>query len=156
MDESGNVSAIHCETPLADNRAWERFLVVDAENGEIALYNAFHMRFLRMDEAANVNGFGGVPPSPPNLPHNWACERFQVVEGGGSNMSEVAIYSKNNRKFMQIEEKCVSGVKSITVSNDLPSMQGFLLHECEPFKGQPPTLPPTLVQVCLIMMKYLM
>ena len=49
-------------------RTWERFLVVDAGFGKIALHSSAHNRFLRMHRA-NVDGFGGWKDAdklPPN------------------------------------------------------------------------------------------
>jgi hypothetical protein len=45
-------------------RAWERFQIVDAGEGEKAIYNPCHRRFMRI-EGENVDGLGGVIDVPP-------------------------------------------------------------------------------------------
>ena len=39
-----------CSWMESEEWTWERFTVVDAGNGEIALHNTFHNRFVRMNQ----------------------------------------------------------------------------------------------------------
>ncbi|CAE7868826.1 unnamed protein product, partial [Symbiodinium necroappetens] len=60
----------------------QRFTVVDAGNGQIALHNALHNRFLK--------SFGsGVSPHKNwnELPHNWGGEKWNVVDAGNGQIA---------------------------------------------------------------------
>ena len=77
---------------VPDHWTWERFTVVDAGNGEIALHSATHNRFV---------GPGGVSPhrNVGDLPHDWSSERFTVVEVGNG---ETAFYNRHHNKFLNM------------------------------------------------------
>jgi len=77
---------------IPDAWTWERFTLVDAGNGEIALHCHNHNRFV---------GIGGVSPqrNVHELPHDWDSERFTVVEAGNG---EVGFYNKNHNRFLQM------------------------------------------------------
>ncbi|CAE7238427.1 unnamed protein product [Symbiodinium sp. CCMP2456] len=77
---------------VPDHWTWERFTVVDAGNGEIALHSAVHNRFV---------GTGGVSPhrNVGDLPHDWSSERFTVVEVGNG---EMAFYNRHHNRFLQM------------------------------------------------------
>ncbi|CAE7829158.1 unnamed protein product, partial [Symbiodinium sp. KB8] len=82
---------------VPDHWTWERFTVVDAGNGEIALHSATHNRFV---------GPGGVSPhrNVGDLPHDWASERFTVVEVGNG---ETAFYNRVSNKFLNMAASAV-------------------------------------------------
>ncbi len=84
MQEGGRVGVLDDArvTPLNLEpwRTWERFLVVDAGGGTIALHCAAHNRFLRAD-GDGINAFGG-PRDACDLPGDWASERFTLVDAG--------------------------------------------------------------------------
>ena len=77
---------------VPDHWTWERFTVVDAGNGEIALHSAIHNRFV---------GTGGISPhrNVGDLPHDWSSERFTVVEVGNG---EMAFYNRHHNRFLQM------------------------------------------------------
>ncbi|CAE7627339.1 unnamed protein product [Symbiodinium sp. CCMP2592] len=77
---------------IPDHWTWERFTVVDAGNGEIALHCAIHNRFV---------GVGGVSPkrNVHELPHDWGSERFTVVEAGNG---AVGFYNRAHNRFLQM------------------------------------------------------
>merc|ERR1719316_1397057 len=56
---------------------WERFRIVKAGNGQVALHSRVHNRFVRM------NNMGGMDVSPKfswrKLPRGWKWERFTVA-----------------------------------------------------------------------------
>ena len=77
---------------IPDHWGWERFTVVDAGNGEIALHSPIHNRFV---------GTGGVSPhrNAHELPHDWSSERFTVVEVGNG---ETAFYNRHHNRFLNM------------------------------------------------------
>ena len=56
---------------------WERFTVVDAGNGMVALHSRCHNRFVRVDENGEVDSKGGIRDVDA-LPDAWEWERFEV------------------------------------------------------------------------------
>ncbi|CAE7886089.1 unnamed protein product [Symbiodinium microadriaticum] len=67
---------------IKDWWAHQRFTVVDAGNGQIALHNAHHNRFLK--------SFGsGLSPHKNwnELPHNWGGEKWNVVDAGNGQIA---------------------------------------------------------------------
>ena len=87
--------------PLRPDKTWERFLVVDAGDSHIALYNPCHGRFLRMI-APNWQVDGGGGPTGPNaLPafDQWPSERWDPVAAGHG---KAALYSPACRRFLRI------------------------------------------------------
>ncbi|CAJ1415977.1 unnamed protein product [Effrenium voratum] len=80
--------------PFRPSMTWERFTVVDAGNGQIALHSARWNRFARTG--------GGVSPlqAASRLPpaHAWGGERFTVVVDAAR--SQIALHSNN--AFLQM------------------------------------------------------
>ena len=74
----------------------ERFNVVDASNGLVALYNAHARRFLRLLGDVTVDGVAG---HGDELPPDAAFERFQVVDAGAG---KVALYSPAARRLLRL------------------------------------------------------
>merc|ERR1719375_2836183 len=78
---------------------WERFRVVKAGNGQIALHSRTHNRFVRM------NGKGGVDVSPARswkkLPSGWQWERFTVVNAGNG---QIALHNKAHNRFLRMNK----------------------------------------------------
>ncbi|CAE7256573.1 unnamed protein product [Symbiodinium sp. CCMP2592] len=75
---------------IPDSWTWERFTVVDAGNGEIALHNAFFNRFVKIDGVSDHKNVH-------ELPHDWTSERFKVVEVGNG---EMAFYNPTQNRFL--------------------------------------------------------
>ncbi|CAJ1375123.1 unnamed protein product [Effrenium voratum] len=78
-------------------RAWwthQRFTVVDAGNGQIALHNTINNRFV---------GTGSVSPvrNINDLPGDWASERFTVVDVGNG---EIALQGLG-KQFLQLTDQ---------------------------------------------------
>ena len=65
---------------LPFNWIWERFEVVDAGAGQIALYNPRHGRFARMNSNGNMDSSPrvGRDALTARFPH-WTWERFEGV-----------------------------------------------------------------------------
>ncbi|CAE7801647.1 unnamed protein product, partial [Symbiodinium sp. CCMP2456] len=60
----------------------QRFTVVDAGNGQIALHNALHNKFLKS------HGSGVSPTKNVNeLPHDWGAEKWKVVDAGNGQIA---------------------------------------------------------------------
>ena len=78
-------------------RTWERFLVVDAGNGEVALHNALHNRFIRVWEGA-VEAHGG-PMDADKLPGGWESERFTIVDAGNGKW---ALHNAHHYRFIRM------------------------------------------------------
>ena len=72
MDGSGHVAA-HA---LPGSWSWERFVVVNAGDGYIALYNQARRKFVRINGGdMDCNG----PKAVDQLPGGWTWERFKEV-----------------------------------------------------------------------------
>ena len=82
----------------------ERFTVVDAGGGEIALYNATHRRFVRMDQHGKVDGGGG--PKAQHELGKWCLERFTVVDAGEGR---VALHGRTANRFVRMHGPHVDG-----------------------------------------------
>ena len=66
-------------SPLPSGWTHERFLVVDAGNGLVALHNAIHNGFLKVTSNGLCQGYGA---SVSDLGPEWLNERFKVVDAG--------------------------------------------------------------------------
>ena len=62
-------------------REWssERFTLVDAGDGLVALHSAVHNRFVRLDDRSSVSAKGGVRDCD-SLPDCWGSERFRILD----------------------------------------------------------------------------
>ena len=98
MNKEGVVQTTAIEDPPGDGRSCERFTVVDAGGGLIALYNVKHRRFVRM-HSGQVDGGGGQVDS---LPAQWDSERFRVVDAGNG---KIAMYSGTESRFLRADSK---------------------------------------------------
>ena len=80
-------------------RTWERFLVVDAGNGKIALHNTFHNRFIRIsgDDVEGCGGSRNACDLPPES--EWGCERFTLVDAGDG---KYAFHNSLHNRFMRM------------------------------------------------------
>jgi hypothetical protein len=84
-------------------RTHERFTVIDAGNGEIALHCKAHNRFLRMMHDGSFDAFGGQKDAnalPPR--HESGAERFLVKQCANG---QIALFGACNRRFV----RCVPG-----------------------------------------------
>ena len=80
---------------MPDSWAWERFTVVDAGNGKIALHSCYNNRFLQMGAHAPT----GSGHHSAHIPESMTYEMFTVVDGGNG---EVALYSEAFQKFLRM------------------------------------------------------
>lgn len=94
--------------PLKPGQNWERFTVVDAGGGEVALYNSFHRRFLRMWENKGnwqVDGDAGKV-AINDLGKQWLFERWRFVDVG---RGKVALWNPHFQRFLLVQpDGCVS------------------------------------------------
>ncbi|CAE7244003.1 unnamed protein product [Symbiodinium sp. CCMP2592] len=74
---------------------WERFTVVDAGNGQIALHSCYNNRFVQMGAHAPK----GSGHHSARIPDSMTYEKFTVVDGGNG---EVALYSEAFEKFLRM------------------------------------------------------
>ena len=82
------VSSVHnSASPLPSGWTHERFLVVDAGNGLVALHNTVHNGFLKVTESGDCLGFGA---SVSALKDDWLNEKFKVVDVGSG---KIALFS---------------------------------------------------------------
>ncbi|CAE7899170.1 hypothetical protein AK812_SmicGene17375 [Symbiodinium microadriaticum] len=82
--DSNHVQGSPEERPDGIKDWWnhERFTVVDAGHGKIALHNAHHNKFLKS------SGSGVSPQKNVNeLPHDWGAERWNVVDAGNGQIA---------------------------------------------------------------------
>ena len=96
--------------PLDDWRKWERFLVVDAGDGKIALYNPCHGRFVRMrgeDRDWHVDG-GGTEIDPDKLQKlNWdnlQWERWEPIDPLNGGNGKIALYNPSHKRLLRLVE----------------------------------------------------
>ncbi|KAJ1433646.1 hypothetical protein B484DRAFT_447169 [Ochromonadaceae sp. CCMP2298] len=101
---------------LEEWRTWERFEVVDAGNGQIALHHTLSNRFLRLF-GEDVDGFGGVQGN--TLPAGWEFERFTVVPVANGT---VALHNARNNKFIRMVDGCCVDAKGgLKNTDELPA-----------------------------------
>jgi len=78
---------------------WERFKVVDAGGGQVALWSRAHNRYLRM----HGNYMDGSAKRGENdLPGGWTWERFTPVAVGAGN---IALHNTVHNRFMRLNGK---------------------------------------------------
>jgi hypothetical protein len=96
MDQNGRCCATLFRPENLDNtRTCERFKVVDAGDGQVALYNIWHQRFLRVN-GDDVDGLGGPVGQ---LDPSWVLEKFSpVLHPSGA----VALYCGAAQRFVRI------------------------------------------------------
>jgi surface protein len=82
---------------LPANWEWEKFVVVDAGRGQIALHNTNTNRFCRM---SGSDMDSGNPTDVDKLNPKWAYEPFTVVADGG--IGEVALYNTYHKRFWRM------------------------------------------------------
>jgi hypothetical protein len=91
----------------AHRRTWEQFVIVDALEGKIALYNPHHKRFLRLSHLSDesANGGGGccnVDELPPC--DQWPSERWQfVAAGAGSADGAWGLYHPLHQRCLRMQ-----------------------------------------------------
>ncbi|CAE7244814.1 unnamed protein product, partial [Symbiodinium microadriaticum] len=99
---------------LPDGWTWERFKVVEAGFGQVALHSSIHNRFVRMwhgDMDRSSNKDAGA------LPDSWWAERFTVVDCGGG---KVAFHNARFNRFVRMNHGDMD--RSATKAGDaLPS-----------------------------------
>ena len=78
-------------------RSWERFLVVDAGGGKIALHNPYHNRFIRMS-GEYVEASGVCAAS--SFMVQWEAERFTLLKDSGTNC--FAFHNALHNRFIQM------------------------------------------------------
>ena len=95
----------------------ERFKVVDAGDGMIALHSPSNNRFISMDEKGSLKS--SAPKGANDLPADWKLERFYAVpakpylEPG----SVVALHSGRHNRFIRMNGL---KVESLAHGKDLP------------------------------------
>jgi len=88
--------------PLDVWRDWERFLVMDATRGKIALYNPCHGRYVRMcgeDRNWVVEGVSELS--------EW--ERWETIDPSDGGNGKVAIYNPSHNRLLRLFEDRVDG-----------------------------------------------
>ena len=117
LGEYLNVAQFHLQSHW---RYWERFLIVDAGHGEIALYNARHGRFLKL--SADESASGGGELNSDELPPREECglERWVFVPAPDESW---ALYHPCTKRFLRMEDNLnVNGsVSEVATKNDLPA-----------------------------------
>jgi len=78
---------------------WERFHVVDAGNGEVALWCGQHSRFMRMRDNGHMDGsdWKGVN----ELPADWTWERFVEVDAG---YGQIGLWSPAHNRYVTMHD----------------------------------------------------
>ncbi|CAE7031810.1 unnamed protein product [Symbiodinium sp. CCMP2592] len=111
---SGSVDSATNTQQNANDLTWERFTVIDAGNGQVALHNTAWNRFLRMSPTT-------VDASPvrsaDELTADWTYERFRVVELANN---EIALHSTAHNRFLSVGAGTVLRSESMAW-NQLPT-----------------------------------
>ena len=81
----------------------ERFTVVDAGNGEIALHSAAQNRFMGTGDASPARNID-------SLPTGWYAQRFTVKETGHNG--EVTLYNRHHKKCLKMLASSVGSSSS--------------------------------------------
>ena len=103
-----NTGASFNANALDPSWAWERLVVVDVGNGEIALHNSFHNRFVKIigdihsqtilnvaaTESINVNA----------LPSHFSWERYTVVHLGNG---QIALHNNALNRFLAVDVQSI-------------------------------------------------
>jgi hypothetical protein len=127
---------------LPDDWTWERFELVDAGNGEIALWSKIHNRFMRMNANGMMDGSG--TKAKDQLPSDWTWERFTVVTEQGPAASGVAailggakvmLHSKIHNRFVRMNDQAdmdTSGQHGPTVPPPEWTWERFTVVDASP------------------------
>merc|ERR1719281_162910 len=75
---------------------WEKFRVVEAGNGEIALHSRSHRRFVK---PSGKDMMASPRKGWRHLPKNWDSERFKVVDAGNG---QIALHNKKHNRFIRM------------------------------------------------------
>merc|ERR1719217_1750718 len=76
--------------------AWERFLVGDGGNGQVAFWSRSHNRFIRI-RGGDMDASG--TQSAKHLPKGWSWERFTPVDVGNGY---IAFHNPKHNRFMRM------------------------------------------------------
>ncbi|CAE7450642.1 unnamed protein product [Symbiodinium sp. CCMP2592] len=126
-----NTSIIDASIPtdwIGFDWTWERFTVVDAGNGKIALHNTFHNRFVLMSSTGmDTSGFRAAD----ELPSDAIWERFTVVDAGDGS---IALHSGVHSRFVSLSDDGIVGVSEERNASDLPSaIERFRVVQVKPY-----------------------
>ena len=77
-------SDVSTDASLPSHWAWEKFRVIDVGEGNVALWNPTHQRFVRMGNGTLGSSWTWLDMSTvrtdASLPSHWAWEKFRVVD----------------------------------------------------------------------------
>jgi len=110
------------DIPAASSWTWERFTLVDAGGGEVALHNRIHNRFVRMNNKADMDTSSTKAIKDLPSATQWPWERFQVVNAKGG---EIALHSKTHNRFIRMNNKAAMDVSSTKAVKDLPPAKSW-------------------------------
>merc|ERR1719456_217911 len=139
-----DASAEKAADALPDNWTWERFIVVDAGNGEIALHSKIHNKFIRMNSDGNMDA--SAEKDVDALPDNWTWERFKLVDAGNG---DIALHCAIHNKFIRMNADGNMDVSAEKAADALPPADQWTWERFTPvivdlFPPTPaPTAPPT-------------
>jgi len=101
MNGNGNMdwSDPRGKNELPGDWTWERFKIVDGQDGSIALWCPIHGRYVRMRDNCDMDWSDpkGEHELPP--PNEWTWERFKEVDGG---FGQIALWSPHHGKFVRM------------------------------------------------------
>lgn len=109
--------------PVSGSDRWssELFIVVYAGNGEIALYNKWHRRFICMDNEEVMSSC--IPLGINDLSPDSQAERFTIVHAGDGL---IALYSRSAMRFVRMDSNGIVDSKGGTrAMHALPKGWGF-------------------------------
>ena len=103
------------------NWEWERFTVVDAGNGQIALHSPRWNRFVMMGGNQVVEA--SAHKASIELPEEWTSERFTVVNAGDG---QIALHNSQRNRFLRMSD---GGHVDASSSKDADALPDSWTHE---------------------------
>lgn len=129
MTNTGVMDASTHQATLPDLWTWERFEVVDAGRGDIALHNTHQNRFVMMTNDATPVITHSKLWNEYELPIGQLGERFKVVDGGNN---EVAFHNARANRFLRMNNQAGMDTSAVQNWNSLPggwTWERFQVHE---------------------------
>lgn len=111
--------------------SWERFTVVDAGNGKIALHSSIHNCFVKMTSSGDMMASPAYAAN--EMPSHWYNELFTAVYVGDG---EIGLYSNHHGRYIRLSSSghCDAGTEhSAAGIPDGWTWERFRVKELQPY-----------------------
>ncbi len=111
-------SGVSSDGSLPSDWTWERFRAVDAGDHQVAFWNVFFKRFLRIDARPGMSV--AEERTDGTLPGDWGWERFRVVDVGGGLQG---LWSPIHMRFVRLSNdyRCPPNASEVRQDATMPS-----------------------------------